>query len=202
MALRRVGVFGGTFDPVHFGHLAAAEDAAYLLSLDQVLFVPNRTPPHKPPQRITPVQHRVAMLKMAIEGNPLFLLSTVEIDRPGPSYTLDTMRRLKCECGLETELYFLTGCDSLAQLHTWHEPEQLLEEFQFVILDRPTERDVDWSVVEGHFPLIRSQIEVVHVIQLEISSSDIRQRVAAGRPIRYYVPASVEKYIGEKSLYR
>lgn len=200
--MRRIGVFGGTFDPVHIGHLAAAEDAAFLLGLEQILFIPNRIPPHKQQQAVTAVVDRVAMLRVAIEDDPLFQISTIELERQGPSFTLDTLRELKHRLDPNVDLSFLTGCDSLMQLHTWHEPDRLLEEFSVVILDRPTEHSVDWPAVEVHFPHIRTQVTVVHVIQLEISSSDIRQRVATGRPIRYYVPPAVEQYIRRKALYR
>jgi nicotinate-nucleotide adenylyltransferase len=183
------------------GHLAAAEDAAYSLSLDRVLFVPNRQPPHKAGLKVSPVQDRVAMVELATVDNALFDVSLIELNRPGPSYTLDTLRELR-RLRPPAEIFFLVGCDALFELHTWHEPQQLLEEFRLVVMDRPTGKVVDWSVAEKHFPQIRRQVTVVHVAQLEISSSDIRARVQASRPIRYQVPPAVQRYIDEKGLYR
>lgn len=196
----RIGVLGGTFDPIHVGHLAAAEDAAYRLRLARVLVVPNNRPPHKQSRNVSSPSDRAAMAGLAIADNPLFTLSMVELDRPGLSFTLDTMRELQQEMG-EAELYFLTGCDALPALHTWHEPEALLDEFRVVILDRPTRQAIDWSEVERHFPRIREQITVLPVARLEISSEDVRNRVQKGAPIRYYVLPQVEQYIRQKGLY-
>lgn len=200
-ASRRVGVFGGTFDPIHIGHLAAVEDAAYALSLDRVLFIPNRQPPHKMNQQVSDVTDRVAMVRLSLEGNPRFELSTVELDRPGPSFSLDTLRALRRDLGEAADLYFLVGCDALPALHTWHQPETLLEEFQLAVMDRPTGGAVNWGEVEQRFPRIRQQVSIVHINQLDISSSDIRHRVDSGRPIRYYVLPAVERYIRETGLY-
>lgn len=198
---RRVGIFGGTFDPIHIGHLASVEDAAHDLSLDCVLFVPNKQPPHKSNQQVADTADRVAMVERAIQDNPLFEISRIELGRDGPSYSLDTLRGLRAQLGEETDLCFLIGCDALAELHTWHEPEALLNEFQIVVMDRPIEASVDWPVIERRFPSIQQYVTVIHVVQLEISSSDIRQRVREGKPIRYYVPETVRRYIDEHSLY-
>jgi nicotinate-nucleotide adenylyltransferase len=199
---KRVGVFGGTFDPIHIGHLASAEDAAHTLSLDRVLFVPNRQPPHKLDQQVADTAHRVAMVERAIEENPLFEMSPMELKRDGPSYSLDTLRELRTQLGKGTDLYFLIGCDALAEFHTWHEPQALLKEFQIVVMERPTEASVDWAALERHFPSIRQETTVIPVVQLQISSSDIRQRVKEGKPIRYYVPETVRLYIEDHSLYK
>lgn len=198
---RRVGVLGGTFDPIHVGHLAAAEDAAYRLRLQGVLVVPNSRPPHKQDRLVTGAADRAAMAELAIADNPLFTLSRVELDRPGLSYTVDTLRELQRELGNGVDLYFLTGCDSLPALHTWHEPDALLEEFHVVILDRPTRQAINWEEIEKRFPRIRTRIEVLPVARLEISSEDLRRRVLEGAPIRYYVPPAVEAYIRERRLY-
>lgn len=200
-APRRIGVLGGTFDPIHIGHLAAAEDAAWSLSLDRVLFVPNRQPPHKVGQPVTDTADRVAMVALAIAENPLFELSRIELGRPGPSYTLDTLRELQTHLP-GAELYFLVGCDALSELHTWHEPRRILNEFHVVMMDRPTGQAADWSTAERHFPDIRRRMQVIHVAQLEISSRDIRWRVREGRPIRYQVTLPVESYIRDRGLYR
>lgn len=198
----RIGVLGGTFDPVHVGHLAAAEDAAYALALDLVLFVPNHVPPHKRGRQVTGAAERAAMVELAIAGNPLFALSRIELERPGPSYTLDTLRALRGELEATAHLFFLVGCDAVPELHSWHEPDALLREFTLVILERPTGSAVDWEAVERRFPLMRRQVRICRIPQLEISSREIRQRVAEGRPIRYYVPGAVEDYIRERGLYQ
>jgi nicotinate-nucleotide adenylyltransferase len=196
-----VCVLGGTFDPVHLGHLAAADDAADALGVDQVLFVPNRAPPHKVAWQVSDPIDRLAMLRLAVPGNPRFDVSTVELDRSGPSYTLDTLRELRASLGAETRLVFLAGFDALAELHTWHQPQDLLDEFEIVLLDRPTNDDPRWDIAGRHFPGIRDRIRAVHVVQLAISSRDIRERVRAGKPYRYLVPEAVAQYIASHGLY-
>ncbi|HZU11574.1 MAG TPA: nicotinate-nucleotide adenylyltransferase [Chloroflexota bacterium] len=197
----RVGVLGGTFDPIHLGHLAAAEDAAAELRLDRVLFVPNRVPPHKTGHAVTPVSDRVAMVELAIADNTIFSMSRIELERPGPSYTLDTLRDMRALMGEDTELFFLVGCDAVPQLHTWHEPEQLLSEFNLVVMERPTGAPVNWEAAEERLPGLREKVDVLNLADLEISSQDIRRRVKEGRPIRYYVVPPVERYIREHGLY-
>jgi nicotinate-nucleotide adenylyltransferase len=195
----RVGVFGGTFDPIHVGHLAAVEDAADLLGLERVLFVPNRIPPHKLDRQITAAEDRVAMVELAIADNPLFELSLIEIDHDDLSYTLDTMRALAAERP-ESDLVFLAGSDSLRDLHTWHEPDALLGEFSLAFMQRPGS-SLPWPDLESRFPGVRERVELVSVPKLEISSEDIRARVADGRPTRYYLVPDVERYIRTHRLY-
>lgn len=201
MSAGRMGVFGGTFDPIHIGHLAAAQDAAAALGLTRVLFVPNRIPPHKQNRRVSSVEDRVAMVELAVADNPLFELSRVELEREGPSYTLDTMRQLRQQMG-GAEPVFLTGVDALAALHTWNQPDVLLAEFPVVFLDRPAAAEIDWDAVERHFPGLRQRARIVCVPQLEISAHDLRRRVRTGEPIRYYVLPSVQAYIDARGLYR
>ena len=196
-----IAVFGGTFDPIHIGHLAAVQDAADVLHFDRVLFVPNSRPPHKTEAPVSSPEDRVAMVRLSLEDNPRFELCMVEFERSGPSYTLDTLRILKARSGAGGEVAFLTGCDALGQLHSWHQPHELLQEFRVVVMDRPTGNEVPWSSIEQDFPGIRQQVELVHVAQLEISGQDIRRRVAEGRSIRYYVVPAVEHYIREHGLY-
>jgi nicotinate-nucleotide adenylyltransferase len=200
--VQRVGVFGGTFDPIHVGHLAAAEDAAWRLSLELVLFVPNNVPPHKADGAVSSSRHRFAMVEAAIRDDPLFRASRVELDRPGPSYTLDTMRQLRERCGPDTRLVFLAGMDALPDLHTWHQPDVLLSEFEIVFLCRPDSRALDWQEIEGHFPGLRRRVRIADIPELEVSGSDIRQRVREGKPIRYYVTPPVQEYIQEHRLYQ
>jgi len=197
-----VGVFGGTFDPIHVGHLAAVDDAASLLGLSRVLFVPNHVPPHKRDRSVTSPDERAEMVRLAIAGNPRFELSTVELERGGASFTLDTLRHLRRELVPDERLVFLLGCDALGALHTWHQPERLIQEFDMVLMDRPTGEALEWETVESRFPGIRARVRTVHVAQLEISGDDIRRRVADGRPVRYLVTPAVAEYIVERGLYR
>lgn len=199
--MTRIGILGGTFDPIHIGHLAAAADAAWQLLLDTVLFVPNRQPPHKQGWTVSSVDDRVAMVELAVADNPDFQISLIELERPGPSYTLDTLRELRRRSP-QAELLFLAGCDALNQLHTWHEPHRILAEFKLVIMERPTGAAVDWSAIESHFPNIRDAVRVIDVAELDISGNDIRRRVREGAPIRYYVLPAVARYIHEHGLYR
>lgn len=198
---RRVGVMGGTFDPIHVGHLAAAEDAIRALLLDMVLFVPNSRPPHKAADEVSPAADRLAMTELAVADNETFTVSTIELERPGPSYTIDTMRELRGDLGEGARLYFLVGRDVLNYLHTWHEAQQLLDEFDVAILDRALERGIDWTDAEKHFPLIRSEVTVIPVPRLDVSSKEIRQRARLGQSIRYLVPPSVHRYIAQRGLY-
>lgn len=196
----RIGVFGGTFDPIHLGHLSAAQDAASLLGLDRVLFVPNRVPPHKRHRPVSDVADRVTMVDLAIADNQLFAVSLLELEREGPSYTLDTLRELRKQLP-GSDIVFLVGCDAVPALPTWNRPDELLKEFEIVVMERPTGRSVDWETVETRFPGIRDRLQVIPVAQLEISSDDIRTRVREQRPIRYLVPAAVERYVSEHGLY-
>jgi nicotinate-nucleotide adenylyltransferase len=199
---RGIGVFGGTFDPIHIGHLAAAEDARAQLDLQKILFIPNNVPPHKRDQRVSIAGDRVRMVELAIADNTGFELCTIELERPGPSYTLDTLRLLRSRLGSDVHLTFLTGCDSLLFLHTWHQPDALLAEFELVFLARPTDDPIDWERIEARFPEIRKQTRTIQIPLLEISAQELRRRVRAGLPIRYYVTAPVEAYIREHALYR
>ncbi len=196
----RLGVFGGTFDPIHYGHLVAAEEVRYRLRLDKVLFVPAGMPPHKLDHDITPTRHRLAMLELAIASNPGFALSRVDIDRHGPCYTVDTLALLHEEYGPGTELFFLMGMDSLADLLTWKDPERLIRLARIVVVGRPGfQADVD--ELDKVLPGAAERICIVDTPLMEVSSSDIRQRVREGAPIRYQVPEAVEAYIREHRLY-
>jgi nicotinate-nucleotide adenylyltransferase len=200
--VKRLGVFGGTFDPIHVGHLAAALDALDRLRLDQVLFVPNRQQPLKEEGDASPAVHRQAMLQLAISSQPRFAVSTIELERPGPSYTIDTLRALRTQEPARSIFYFLVGKDVLRDLHRWRDPDGLIEEFRLAVMERPMDVPVDWQAVERRFPTIREHIEWVRVPRLDIQATELRQRVRAGRPITYQVTPSVEAYIGEHSLYR
>ncbi len=196
----RLGVLGGTFDPIHIGHLILGEEARFLLDLDQVLLAPAADPPHKRGQGKSPAEHRVRMIELAIAGNPYLALSRVDVDRPGPHYTLDMVRLLQEQYGPGANLYFLMGLDSLADLPTWHRPLELMQTCTLVALSRPG-ADFDWDALEAALPGVRSRVIVLPMPLLQISGSDLRARVREGRPLRYQVLPQVEQYIREQQLY-
>jgi len=196
---RRIGVLGGTFDPIHHAHLVAAQEAAWAMQLERVLFVPARQPPHKLNEPITRAHHRLAMTAAAIAANPLFDVSTVDIDREGPSYTVDTLRALS---GPGTELWFIIGMDSLRDLASWYDPGGILELARVVAVGRPGNVTVDPASLEAAVPRAKGRIHLAPMPPLDISSTDIRERVATGRPIRYLTPDPVVAYIAEHGLYR
>jgi len=196
----RVGVIGGTFDPVHLGHLLIAQEASDRLQLDHVLFVPAGAPPHKLGSRISDAENRLAMVKLAITDNARFLVSRIDIDRQGPNYTVDTIRLLREEWGLGTEIYFLIGTDSLIDLPGWYQPERLLRLCQVVAVCRPG-YEVRLDELGEKLPNVAFLVRMVDIPVLDISSTEIRQRVRDGRSIRYLVPSAVEVYIREHQLY-
>lgn len=196
----KLGVLGGTFDPPHYGHLVLAENALAQLRLDRVLFVPAAQPPHKPQQPLTPARHRVAMVKRAIADNPGFLLSRVDLDRPGPHYTVDMLALLR-EKRPEAAFYFLMGGDSLAQLLTWRNPAGIVRQAQLAVMQRPG-WEADVEALAEEIPGIRERLVWVDAPHLDIAGSDLRRRMRAGLPIRYLVPPPVESYVREHGLYR
>lgn len=198
----KVGVFGGTFDPIHYGHLVAAEEAWARLELGYVLFVPAGQPPHKLGRAISPAVHRVAMVELAIGGNARFLVSRVDVERAGPSYSVDMLAELQRRLGKAVQLHFIIGLDSLSELLTWHDPARLVQLCRVVAVTRPGYRWYDLASLEAAIPQARERIDIVEVPQLDISSSDLRQRVAEGCPISYQVPRAVERYIEKQGLYR
>jgi nicotinate-nucleotide adenylyltransferase len=200
----RIGIIGGTFDPVHYAHLAIAEEVYHALKLTRVIFVPAGQPPHKAEAPVTPADCRLAMLKLAIAGNPHFALSLVDLQRSGPSYTVDTLRLLRQELGPRAELYFVLGGDSLKDLPTWHDPEGLLAYATIVALMRPGYGDMNCSreQLEARLPALRQRLIMLSGPLMEISSTDLRRRVAEGWPIKYQLPEAVERYISRQGLYR
>ncbi len=200
MTLRRVGILGGTFDPPHMGHLILAEEARDQLALDRVIFVPAGDPPHKRDRRLSPVRHRVTMVSLAIADNPAFYLSRVDVDRPGPHYTVDMVRLLREQYPPPVELYFLMGFDSLADLPNWHQAAELIAMCQLVALTRFNVR-IDWHYLEKQLPGIRQRVRILDMPELELASHVIQQRVREGRTIRYQVPPAVEAYIYKHNLY-
>jgi nicotinate-nucleotide adenylyltransferase len=199
---RRIGVLGGTFDPPHVGHLWLATLAADTIGLDRVLFMPAAQPPHKGGQLVTRVTDRLLMTRLAIAGNPAFELSTIEMERPGPSYTIDSIIQLELLYGADTRLVLLMAADSLAQIDTWREPDRLLERVEWAVGPRPGSPIPERSALEARFGDLASRIHLLSGPSLDLSSSEIRRRVAAGHAIRYLVPRGVEELITERGLYR
>ncbi len=202
---RRIGLVGGTFDPIHYGHLVIAEEVRAALDMAEMIFIPAGQPPHKPGRAITPAQHRLAMLELAIASNSRFTISLVEMDRPGPSYLVDTLRILHAQMGTDVEFSFVIGWDSLEELHTWYEPMGILEQLDsLVAVGRPGYVDggeYNNRQLEARLPGITQRLHVVQAPQFSVSSTDLRRRVAEGRPIKYQVPEAVERYILEQGLY-
>jgi nicotinate-nucleotide adenylyltransferase len=200
----KVGIFGGTFDPVHVGHLIMAEHCQEQARLDHVWFVPAARPPHKAEAELTPFPRRVEMLELALAGNPAFQIDQLEKDRPGPSFTVDTLESLH-GAHPEAELHWIMGSDSLYDLPSWRSPDRVVELAGLLIVARPawTVWPVEQLRTALHLPAEASVgMQVVHTPLIEISSRDLRRRVAERRSIRYMVPRAVECYIDTHRLYQ
>lgn len=196
-----IGIFGGTFDPPHIGHLILATESRSQLALDRLLWVLTPDPPHKQGQPLTPSEHRLAMVELAIADNPTFELSRVDMDRPGPQFALDTVKILAAE-NPEAGLVYLMGGDLLRDLPGWHLPVDLVAACLFLgVLRRPGD-SIDLPALEKTIPGVTGKVRFVDAPLVDIASSEIRERVAAGRPYRYYLPRAVYKYIETHGLYR
>jgi len=198
-----IGLLGGSFDPVHLGHLAVAEEAREALGLERILFVPAGQPPHKPGRPIRAPEHRIAMVELAIVDNPAFELSRLEVERTGPSYTVDTVAALLDVAG-EAERPAVTviiSAELFGEFMTWHEPERLLRLAQLAVVPREGYPALGRSFVAEHFPGLEERVTFLDGPHLGISATDIRARAAAGRSIRYLVPPAVAAYIGDHALY-
>jgi nicotinate-nucleotide adenylyltransferase len=197
----RLGVIGGSFDPIHIGHLIVAQEACTSLALERMLFVPAGQPPHKLGRAMTDPAHRVEMVQRAIAGNACFSLSRVDVDRPGPCYTVDTIHILREIWGADAEIDFLIGSDMLADLPTWRQPGRLIHLCQVVAVRRPGYQ-VDLDQLDRRLPGAAAAIQMLDAPTLDISATAIRARVRSGRSIRYLVPEPVEQYIHAQGLYR
>jgi len=191
---RRIGVMGGTFDPIHHGHLVAGSEVAHTFALDEVVFVPTGEPYHKEGRAVSSAEDRYLMTVIATASNPRFNVSRVDIDRVGPTYTIDTLRDLRDANGPDTDLYFITGADALANILTWHDVDTLFSLAHFVGCTRPGHRLTVTGLPDG-------KVSLVEIPALAISSSGCRYRVAAGEPIWYLVPDGVVQYIAKRGLY-
>lgn len=196
----RIGLFGGTFDPPHLGHLILASEAQDQLELNRLLWVLTPEPPHKPEQLITSIEHRLAMVNLAIQDNPSFELSRVELDRPGPHYTLDTVQLISDE-NPGAEIVPIIGGDSLRDLPTWHRSKELLRRSHWVGVMRRPEDSANIEALERELPGIKSKVHYVDAPLLEIASREIRSRIANGETYRYYLPKPVYEYIEQHNLY-
>jgi len=192
---QRIGVMGGTFDPIHHGHLVAASEVAQVFALDEVVFVPTGQPWQKDDRQVSPSEDRYLMTVIATASNPRFSVSRIDIDRGGPTYTIDTLRDLRTERGDEAELFFITGADALAQIMSWQDVNELFALAHFVGVTRPGHRLTGDGLPED-------KVSLVEVPALAISSTDCRHRVASGEPIWYLVPDGIVQYIAKRRLYR
>ena len=197
--MTRLGILGGTFDPPHMAHLVMAEQAREQLKLERVLFVPVGQQPLKRNRTTTPVELRVAMTQLAIAGNPAFALSRVDVERPGPHYTADTLELLR-RAYPGSELYLLIGSDSLRDLLRWRDPARIVAQARLAVMRRPG-IEPDMQALEAALPGMAGRVEWLDTPRLDISSSDIQRRVREGRSIRYLVPRAVESLITEQGLY-
>lgn len=201
MLKKRTGLFGGTFDPPHIGHLILAGEAVSQFKLHRLLWVLTPDPPHKLENPITPLEHRLPMLQGAIADNPVFELSRLELDRPGPHYTIDTVRLL-AERESDSEIYLLIGGDSLAELPTWRLPVDLVAAVSKIGVMRRPGDFTDLSALEAKLPGISDKVHFIDALLQPVSSSELRRRIAAGEMYRYYVPPFVYEYIETHHLYR
>ncbi len=195
MSERRVGIMGGTFDPIHHGHLVAASEVQHLFGLDEVIFVPTGQPWQKADKRVTEGEDRYLMAVIATASNPRFRVSRADIDRGGPTYTYDTLRDMRDLLGPDTELFFITGADALGQLLTWHNADAMFKLAHFVGCTRPGHVLADPGLPAG-------KVSLVEVPALAISSTEVRGRVKGGEPIWYLVPDGIVQYINKRELYR
>ena len=197
----KTGILGGTFDPIHKGHLAVAEEVRLRLNLDEVLFIPVGYPWRKAGSLILPAEHRVEMVRLAIADRPSFRVSTIEVDREGPSYTIDTLEELRSGLGNGDEIFFIVGWDSLADLPNWKAPERVIRLCRLVAVPRPGYFPPDLKSLEDVIPGLSERAILLDGPEVDVSASQIRERVARGLPISGLGPEAVERYIREHGLY-
>jgi nicotinate-nucleotide adenylyltransferase len=198
----RLGLLGGTFDPPHLGHLILAEEARTTLALDRVLLMPAGQPWRKGGRAVTPAHHRLAMVERAVAGDPYFAASAVEVERDGPTYTVETLVALRRDLGPGDEIVFILGADALNDLPHWHDPVGIVRLARLGVAAREGVAESDLARLEQALPGIRARIDVIEMPGIEISSTDLRRRVVEGRSLRFQVPAAVAEYIAVEGLYR
>jgi nicotinate-nucleotide adenylyltransferase len=204
---KRIGVMGGTFNPIHYGHLVTAEEALFQFNLDSVIFMPSGQPPHKSDKEILPAEERYILTVIATASNPNFVVSRLEIERKGPSYTIDTLLALHKQYEPDTELYFITGADAVWEMLTWKEAGRLVELTEFIAATRPgysLEKFKKIHVLpeDDRLDKSRPRVSIMEIPALAISSTDIRNRVREGRPIQYLMPESAVNYIKKCRFWR
>ncbi|WP_018831788.1 nicotinate-nucleotide adenylyltransferase [Salinispora tropica] len=193
--IRRVGIMGGTFDPIHHGHLVAASEVADRFGLDEVIFVPTGQPWQKADEPVSPAEDRYLMTVIATASNPRFQVSRVDIDRSGPTYTIDTLRDLRAVCGAKVQLFFITGADALEKILSWKDLDEAFELAHFIGVTRP-----GFRLSDAHLPA--DTVSLVQVPAMAISSTDCRARVSRSAPLWYLVPDGVVQYIAKRRLYQ
>ena len=198
----KIGILGGTFDPIHLGHLIIAEEARERLNLDEVLFIPTGQPWMKAGAHISPSRHRLEMTRLAIQSNPLFKVSAMEIERSGPSYTVDTLKDLREELPVSTQIFFILGLDSLKDLPRWKEPRKIVDLCTLVAITRPGSAKIEPAVLDSVAPELSEKVILLEGLLIDVSGTDIRRRVAQGCSIRYRVPPAVGEYIYAQGLYK
>lgn len=194
----RVALYGGSFNPIHHGHLMVARAVAEMRQLDRVVFLPSQHPPHKRPEGLMAAEHRAAMVRLAIAGEEILEFSDFDLNRPGPSYTIDTVLHFRSTLGSDAQLFWIIGGDSLAELTTWKQLPTLVDACQILTARRPGTDEVDWSVFHGVLSdqqVHRLQDGLVDTPMFDISSTDIRNRLHNGLSVRYMVPESVREYL-------
>ena len=198
----RVGIMGGTFDPIHYGHLVAAETAREAFSLDRIIFVPAGIPSHKAREKTTSGRHRYLMTILAIMSNPYFEVSRVDLDRGGVTYTVDTLSDLKRELPPETEMYFITGADAILEIQSWKSPGEVLSMAEFIAATRPGYGLEHLSQALGPLAVeFQDRIHILEIPPMGVSSTEVRHRLAKGKSVRYLLPETVITYIHNHGLY-
>ena len=197
----RIGVLGGTFDPVHLGHLAIAEEVRLRLNLDRVIFIPAGQPRLRADEYLSPAADRLRMVELATEDNPHFQVCDIEVQRSGPTYTVDTLDKLAQSLGEDTELYFMVGADILGQFHRWKDPEKVLESCYLVVVSRPGHEDDDWPEWFQTFASAKDKVIRLEIPMVDISGTEIRRRANLREAVHNLVPDSVAEYIEDRKLY-
>jgi len=201
--MKRIGIMGGTFDPIHKGHLALAKAAMGDFALDKVIFIPAGTPPHKKPGEVTGKEHRYNMVKLAIRGKKDYSISRMELDRPGLSYAVDTFNTLKKKFSKKVKLFYIMGLDSINEILEWRKPLELFKLCEFIVGTRPGTRIRTFKRLVK-FPPLQKEVDKIHLMELKenISSSDIRQKIKQKKSVSAVVPKAIENYIRKNKLYK